>query len=130
MTGVGEEFAGMPPGSRSMEIWTHRVESLFLDAFGRPDANQDPPYERAADATVVQALHLMNAPKLHRKVTSDEGRAARLAAADDRRRGRSSKSCTWPRIAGCRRPKKRRSSCNSSNKAKTAAKRPKTCCGH
>ncbi len=82
-TQVGEEFAGVPPGSRSMEIWTHRVESLFLDAFGRPDGNQDPPYERSADATVVQALHLMNAPKLHRKVTSDEGRAARLAAAHD-----------------------------------------------
>ena len=46
VTGVREEFGGMPPGSRAMEIWTHRVESLFLDAFGRPDANQDPPCER------------------------------------------------------------------------------------
>jgi hypothetical protein len=31
---------------------------------------------------VVQALHLMNAPGLHRKVISDEGFAARLAASD------------------------------------------------
>jgi hypothetical protein len=82
VTGVAEELKGMPADSRSMEIWTHRVESLFLDAFGRPDANQDPPYERAADATVVQALHLMNAPNLHRKVASDTGRAASLAASD------------------------------------------------
>jgi hypothetical protein len=29
---------------------------------------------------VVQALHLMNAPNLHRKITSDTGRAATLAA--------------------------------------------------
>ncbi len=62
VTQMPEELAGMPGGSRSIEIWTHRVGSLFLDAFGRPDANQDPPYERAPEATVVQALHMMNAP--------------------------------------------------------------------
>ncbi len=82
VTGVPEDLGGMPAESRSMEIWTHRVSSLFLDAFGRPDANQDPPYERVSDATVVQALHLMNSPALHKKVTSDEGRAAKLAASD------------------------------------------------
>jgi hypothetical protein len=32
------------------------------------------------ETTVVQALHLMNAPNLHQKVTSDSGRAAALAA--------------------------------------------------
>jgi hypothetical protein len=53
-----------------------------LDAFGRPDANQDPPYERAPDSTIVQALHLMNAPDLHKKFASDVGRAAQLAASD------------------------------------------------
>jgi len=58
------------------------VESLFLDAFGRPDANQDPPYERIPSSTMVQALHLMNAPDLYKKVSSDEGQAARLAASD------------------------------------------------
>jgi hypothetical protein len=82
VTGVSEKFSGMPPSTRSMEIWTHRVESLFLDAFSRPDPNQDPPYERTADATMVQALHLMNAPNLHKKVSSDEGRAAQIAAGD------------------------------------------------
>lgn len=82
VTGIPEAFDGMPSDSRSIEIWTHRVSSLFLDAFGRPDANQDPPYERVGESTVVQALHLMNAPNLHRKVTHDEGRAAKLAAGD------------------------------------------------
>jgi hypothetical protein len=82
VTGVAEEFAGMPPGARSVEIWTHRVNSLFLDAFGRPDANQDPPYERMPDSTIVQALHLMNSPDLHKKFTSETGRAAKLAASD------------------------------------------------
>ncbi len=79
VTGVPDTFSAAPPGSRAAEIWTHRVPSLFLDTFGRPDPNQDPPCERTVDTTVVQALHLMNAPELHRKVTSDDGRAARLA---------------------------------------------------
>ena len=60
-------------------MWTVRGRSLFLDSFGRPDPNQDPPCERSPETTVVQALHLMNAPNLHRKVTADGGRAAELA---------------------------------------------------
>lgn len=82
ITGEPESFAAMPPGSRSMELWTHRSGSLFLDTFGRPDLNRDPPCERTSDTTVVQALHLMNSPELHKKVTSDKGTAAKLAASD------------------------------------------------
>jgi hypothetical protein len=55
---------------------------VFLDTFGRPNPNQDPPCERTSDTTVTQALHLMNAPQLHSRVTSDTGRAAKLAASD------------------------------------------------
>jgi hypothetical protein len=77
-TGVGESFNAMPPGSRAVELWTHRVDNLFLDSFGRPDPNQDPPCERSSEATLVQAMHLMNAPNLHKKVTADDGRVAQL----------------------------------------------------
>lgn len=80
ITGLPETFAAMPPGSRAMELWTVRSQSLFLDSFGRPDPNRDPPCERSPESTVVQALHLMNAPGLHNKVASDSGRAAKLAA--------------------------------------------------
>jgi hypothetical protein len=79
LTGVPERFEAMPPGSRAMELWTVRSQSIFLDSFGRPDPNQDPPCERTSETTVVQALHLMNSPNLYRKVTSDEGRCAELA---------------------------------------------------
>ena len=82
VTGVPDSFDASPPRSRSTTIWTHRVESLFLDTFGRPDPNQDPPCERTADSAVVQALHLMNAPGLHRKISSDDGRVAALAKGD------------------------------------------------
>ena len=82
ITGVPEQFAAMPFGSRAAEIWTHRAPSLFLDTFGRPDRNQDPPCYRTSETTVVQALHLMNAPQLHEKVVSEKGTAAKLATSD------------------------------------------------
>src|SRR5205814_1119328 len=82
ITSLPETFSAMPPGSRAMELWTVRSQSVFLDSFGRPDPNQDPPCERTSDTTVVQALHLMNAPGLHKKITSDAGRAAKLAATE------------------------------------------------
>jgi hypothetical protein len=66
-----ENFEAMPPGALSKEIWTHRVDSLSLDTFGRPDPNQDPPCERTTDTTVVQALHLMNSNQLSNKILSD-----------------------------------------------------------
>jgi hypothetical protein len=82
ITGVYDSFSGMPANSRSTQIWTHRIDSQFLDAFGRPDPNQDPPCERTSDTTMAQTLHLMNAPGLHRKVTSDNGKIAKLATSD------------------------------------------------
>jgi hypothetical protein len=82
VTGVTEKFDAMPPGSRAMEAWTVRFDSRFLDSFGRPDPNQDPPCERTSDTTVVQALHLMNAPGLAAKITADGGRAAKLATGE------------------------------------------------
>jgi hypothetical protein len=82
ITGEREKLRGTPAGSRANEIWTTRVESVFLDTFGRPNPNQDPPCERTSDATVTQTLHLMNAPQLHSRVTADAGSAARLAASD------------------------------------------------
>ena len=82
ITEVPESFSAMPPGSKAKELWTRRVSSLFLDTFGRPNPNQDPPCERTDDTTVVQALHLMNSENLFRKVSADSGRAARLANSD------------------------------------------------
>lgn len=82
ITGVEEKFEAMPPGASARQLWSHRIDSLFLDAFGRPDPNQDPPCERTPDTTIVQALHLMNSQRLYDKVTSDSGLAATLASSD------------------------------------------------
>lgn len=82
ITKVPESFAAMAPESRSKELWTHRISSLFLDAYGRPDPNQDPPCERTPDPTVVQTLHLMNSENLYQKITADAGWAAELAKSE------------------------------------------------
>jgi hypothetical protein len=82
ITEVPSQFSGAAAGTRSMQLWTVRTESEILDAFGRPDPNQDPPCERIPESTVVQALHLMNAPNIASKLTSDTGLCKRLAESD------------------------------------------------
>jgi hypothetical protein len=78
VTGVRESLQGLPAGSRAIQAWNYRIDSDFLDAFARPNLNADPPCERDKDASVLQALHLMNSTKLMEKITSPAGRAAEL----------------------------------------------------
>ena len=79
ITGVESRFDATPSGARASEIWTHRTRSLFLDTFGRPNPNEDPPCERTSEFTVTQSLHLMNAEEIHRRLTDAGGTAARLS---------------------------------------------------
>ena len=58
------------------------MSSPFLEVFGRPDANLDPPCERSSNATMIQTLHLMNSPNVQRRVLADNGLAAQLAASE------------------------------------------------
>ncbi|MGI9473118.1 MAG: DUF1549 and DUF1553 domain-containing protein [Rubripirellula sp.] len=82
VTETPSSLTGLPSGSRANQVWTHRVDSVFLDTFGRPNENQDPPCERTPDSTVTQALHLMNSRELDGRIRSDKSRAARLASSD------------------------------------------------
>jgi hypothetical protein len=82
VTETDAKLQGMPPKSRASQVWTHRVDSVFLDTFGRPNENQDPPCERTPDATVTQSLHLMNSRELDGRIRSDESRPARLASSE------------------------------------------------
>jgi hypothetical protein len=79
LTRAPEALQGLAPGSRAVEVWNNRLDSDFLDAFGRPNASADPPCERQAESSVVQALHLMNSTKLMGKIANAGGRAAQLA---------------------------------------------------
>ena len=98
VTGVPQEFDAMPPDSSAKQLWTHRSDSLFLDTFGRPDPNQDPPCERMSDSTVVQSLHLMNSEKLYRDIGSDSGTAKALA--DSQKSGEEISTELYARVFG------------------------------
>jgi mono/diheme cytochrome c family protein len=79
VTEVKESYSGMPPGTLAKQTWNHKLNSEFLDAFGRPNASSECPCERDAKPSVVQALHLMNSNKLQEMLISNLGRATRLA---------------------------------------------------
>jgi hypothetical protein len=82
VTGVPDHWPGLPPGARAMQLWTFRSDSDLLDVFGRPDPNQDPPCERLPEATMTQALHLMNTQAIQAKLTSEAGTLARWVAGE------------------------------------------------
>ncbi len=79
VTGVKDGFTGLPKGARAVQTWNHKIESDFLDAFGRPNASQECPCERDRKPSVVQALHLMNSNGFQEKLSAKDGRAAKLA---------------------------------------------------
>lgn len=64
-----EKFQGLVQGSPAMQQWNHKMPNEFLDAFGRPDSSAAPPCEREMTGSVVQALHLMNARGLQKKLS-------------------------------------------------------------
>jgi hypothetical protein len=82
LTGGKDGFAGLPPGSRAMDTWNHKIPSEFLDAFGRPNASQECPCERDRKPTIVQSLHLMNSSALQAKLINQQGRVAIWSASN------------------------------------------------
>jgi hypothetical protein len=69
VTGVPEEFAGYPEGTRALQLRDTQVESYFLDAFGRPPRTTPNSSERTDSANLSQVLHLINGDTLNRKLT-------------------------------------------------------------
>lgn len=78
VTGVPNDFMGMPSGARALQTWNFKLASDMLDAFGRPDSSEDCPCERNLESSVVQALHLMHAEGLQGKLAHKSGRVTQL----------------------------------------------------
>jgi hypothetical protein len=79
VTAVPENFPGMPKGTRAVHVWDNRFPSYFLDTFGRSLRQSPCECGKSGAPTMSQALHLMNAPEIAAKLSSDRGRAARLS---------------------------------------------------
>ena len=80
VTGAPEAYAGMPRGTRAIQLWDNRLPSYFLDTFGRSERQSPCECGSSTEATMAQTLHLMNAPEIDAKVASTGGRIDRLIA--------------------------------------------------
>ena len=71
----------MPLGTRTIQLWDNRLPSYFLDTFGRSERDSPCECGKSNEPTMTQALHLMNAPEIDRKITDPNGRVAGMIAA-------------------------------------------------
>ena len=79
LTNVPTEFAGLPAGTRAIELPDESVASAFLDTFGRPRRETSCECERVSDASLGQSLMLLNSKDVQAKLTSAGSRARSLA---------------------------------------------------
>lgn len=78
-TGVDEKFAGVPAGTRAVQLWDSRVSHYFLKLFGRPIRSTACSCERNVEPNVGQVLHFLNSPELQGKLEHGGGRLATMA---------------------------------------------------
>ena len=81
VTEVPSSFRDYPAGWKSQQLPDNKVESAFLDAFGRPERVSTCSCERSSEPSMSQALHLANGATINEKLRSDSSAAAREAAA-------------------------------------------------
>ncbi len=82
LTRTPSNFSGMPAGTRAISLPDNSFNagSYFLTVFGRPDSSSACECERTQEASLAQALHLLNAKDIQEKLASSNGAAAKLAA--------------------------------------------------
>lgn len=80
-TGVPEKFAGLPAGTRAVQLPDGEVNHPFLKAFGQPARELACECERESDGNLAQALQLINGPTVNEKVRAAGNRLGQLLAA-------------------------------------------------
>ncbi|HUK34591.1 MAG TPA: DUF1549 domain-containing protein, partial [Vicinamibacterales bacterium] len=73
VTGVPTPFSGYPAGTRALQLPDTQVKSEFLTVFGRPARQICDSSERSSDATIAQALHVINGDTLNKKLNAPDG---------------------------------------------------------
>lgn len=79
VSGVATAFAGLPAGTRAIELPDESVGSTFLDTFGRPKRDTPCECERVTDASLSQSLMLLNSSEVQAKLSSGGSRAEMLS---------------------------------------------------
>jgi hypothetical protein len=83
VTEVPTPFAGYPSGWRSLQLPDSKVDSAFLDSFGRPARIAACSCERSAEPSMAQALHLANGTTINDKLRAEASVAAKSIARND-----------------------------------------------
>lgn len=81
VTGTRTKFAGIPAGTRAIELPDANYTDPFLVTFGKPKRASVCECERSADENLSQALHTLNGEILIGKINDPRGRLAALLAA-------------------------------------------------
>jgi hypothetical protein len=77
---VPEKFAGMPAGTRAVQLPDGDSNHPFLKTFGQPARELACECEREGDSNLAQALQLINGPTVNEKLRNPNNRIGRLLA--------------------------------------------------
>jgi hypothetical protein len=80
-TGTREKYAGLPLGTRAIQLPDSEVASYLMDTFGRPARQVLCECERTTKPNIAQAMHLLNGNFLNQKIANKTGRVEKLIAA-------------------------------------------------
>jgi hypothetical protein len=78
VTEVQEKYAGMPAGTRAVQLPDGEVNHPFLKTFGQPARELACECEREGDSNLAQALQLINGPTVNEKMRAANNRIGRL----------------------------------------------------
>ena len=81
VTEVPEKFAGLPLGTRAVQLPDGDINHPFLKTFGQPARELACECERESDSNLAQALQLINGPTINGKVRNANNRIGRLLKA-------------------------------------------------
>jgi hypothetical protein len=80
-TGTKQKYAGLPLGTRAIQLPDAEVKSFLLDVFGRASRKIVCECERSGQPNIAQALHLLNGDFLNAKIADAKGRVEALLKA-------------------------------------------------
>jgi hypothetical protein len=80
-TGTREKYAGLPAGTRAIQLPDAEVKSYLMDTFGRPPRQVLCECERTTRPNIAQAMHLLNGDFLNKKIGDKAGRIEKLLTA-------------------------------------------------
>jgi hypothetical protein len=77
-TEVPEKFAGLPAGTRAVQLPDGENNHVFLKTFGQPGRELACECEREGDSNLAQALQLINGPTINDKMRAPTNRVGRM----------------------------------------------------